>query len=331
MPPMRMTTRLKHIFERPGLTILPGGTTPFHALMVERAGYEAFYMSGGMTSAWLVGWPDVGVTTMREMADNIHRIAKCVNIPIFADADTGYGNALNVYRTIKEYIWAGAAGCHLEDQEAPKKSGSMAGRRVISIEEAVGKYRAAMDAKRELDPDFVLCARTDARGAEGGSLEEAIRRARTYHKEAGVDAIFFEGLATWEECKIALKEAQSWGVPAFCLLHEFIYKDKEGNWIPGPSLEEQEKAGQKIALMVGLFTAPANQAGWEMLIDFKQRGVQALHDWRLAVQRKSKERVLPTDLLSIKRVRELEEKYLPRSLWRDYEHTLGRRPGAPGT
>ena len=137
MPPEKMTTKLREIFYRPGLTIVPGGATPYHALLTQRAGYEAFYMSGSMTSGWTLGWPDVGVTSMREMADNVGRIARAVDIPVFADIDTGYGNAVNTYRSIKEYIWAGAAGVHLEDQELPKKSGSMAGRRLISIEEAL--------------------------------------------------------------------------------------------------------------------------------------------------------------------------------------------------
>ena len=107
-----MTKKLREIFYRPGLTIVPGGTTPYHAMMTERAGYEAFYMSGGMTSGWLLGWPDVGVTSLREMADNASRIVKAVNIPVFADIDTGYGTAVNVYRSIKEYIWAGVAARH---------------------------------------------------------------------------------------------------------------------------------------------------------------------------------------------------------------------------
>ena len=96
-----MTKRLREIFYRPGMTVFPFGTTPHHAMTFERAGLEAFYMSGAMTSGWLLGWPDVGVTTMREMADNANRIAKCINIPIFADIDTGYGTAVNVYRAIK--------------------------------------------------------------------------------------------------------------------------------------------------------------------------------------------------------------------------------------
>lgn len=327
MPAERMTTRLREIFYRPGLTIVPGGSTPYHAILTERAGYDAFYMSGAMTSAWLLGWPDVGVTSMKEMADNVGRIARAVKIPVFADLDTGYGNAVTTYRAVKEYIWAGAAGVHLEDQELPKKSGSMAGRRLISIEEAVGKYRAAIDARNELDPDFVICARTDARGAEGGGMEEVLKRGAAF-EAAGVDVIFFESLQSWDECKIALSSVS---IPAFCLLHDVIYRDETGARVPGPTLEEQEAAGQKIALMVGLQGGASSQAGWEMLLDFKERGVQAAHEWRLQTEALPEGRRLPSDLLSIKRVRELEEKYLPASIQRDYDTTLGRRAGDPGT
>lgn len=327
MPPEKMTTKLREIFYRPGLTIVPGGATPYHALLTQRAGYEAFYMSGSMTSGWTLGWPDVGVTSMKEMADNVGRIAKVVDIPVFADIDTGYGNAVTTYRAIKEYIWAGAAGVHLEDQELPKKSGSMAGRRLISIEEAVGKYHAAVDARNELDPDFIIAARTDARGAEGGGFDEVLKRAEAY-AATGVDVIFFESLQTWEECKIAMASVS---LPSFCLLHEVIYHDDEGNRIPGPSLEQQEADGQKIALLVGLQAQPSSQAGWEMLLDYKERGVDALHEWRVKAEALPEERRLPSDLLSIKRVRALEEKYLPESIQRDYDSTLGRRAGDPGT
>lgn len=323
----KMTTKLRNIFYRDGMTIVPGGATPYHAIMTERAGYEAFYMSGSMTSSWLLGWPDVGVTSMREMADNVGRIARAVNIPVFADIDTGYGNAVNTYRSIKEYIWAGAAGVHLEDQEMPKKSGSMAGRRLISLEEALGKYEAAIAARDEIDPDFVICARTDARGAEGGGFDEVLRRAKAF-EEVGADVIFFESLQTWDECKTAMASV---GIPSFCLLHEVIYHDEAGNRVPGPTLEEQEAAGQKIALMVGLQAQASSQAGWEMLLDFKERGVEALHEWRVAAEALPEGRRLPSDLMSISRVRQLEETYLPKDLQRDYDTTLGRRAGDPGT
>ena len=324
--PERMTTKLKHLFERPEITVLPGGTTPYHAILTEKAGYEGFYMSGGMTSRWLIGWTDVGATTLREMADNANRIAKCINIPVFADIDTGYGTAVNTYRSIKEYVWAGVAGCHLEDQEFPKKSGTMAGRRLISIEEMVGKIKAAVDAKKELDPDFVLVARTDARGAEGGSLEEVLKRGKIYKEEAGADAIMIDTLQSWEECEIALKEIPG---PTFCLLSAVTtQRDASGNFIPilGPTLEEQEKAGQAIALEVPMNTMSASQAEWELLMDFKERGVQAIYDYRISI--KDRKYQLPTDPLAMtgKQVRELEEKYLPKHLQRDYDNTIGAMP-----
>ncbi len=316
--PEKMTTRLKHLFERPEMTIVPGGTTVIDALMVQKAGYEAFYMSGGMTSMWLTGWTDVGITTMTEMVQNINRIFKAVDIPIFSDVDTGYGTAVNVYRTTKEYIWAGAAGFHLEDQEFPKKSGSMAGRRLVSIEEAVGKYKAAAAAKRELDPDFVICARTDSRGAEGGGFDEVLKRGKAY-EEAGADVIFFESLQSWDECKTALKSVN---IPAFCLLHAVIQ--------PHPSLEEQQKAGQAIALYVGLGALPGVLAAWEMLVDFKERGVQAQADYIEGL--KAKGIGSPFEVMSgimsmgLGEVRDLEEQFLPKALKRDYESTIGNRP-----
>ena len=315
----KKSTRLKELFERPEIVVLAGGCTPFNAVMAEKAGYEAFYMSGGNTSVWLIGWPDVGLTSMREIVDNAHRIAKAVDIPVFSDADTGYGTAVNVYHTIQEFIWAGVAGIHLEDQEAPKKSGSQAGRRVISVEEAVGKYRAAMDAKKEMDPDFVVCARTDARGAEGGSLEEAVRRGQIYKKEAGVDVVFVEGLQTFDEVKVACREIPG---PVFCLLHHPVIQ-------PHPSLEEQQAAGMCAALYPRLTMIAGNQANWEFVNDFRERGVAALQDFWNSLE--GKKWVYPSNNAEFladrwQRIREIEEMYLPKQLRRDYEHTLGVRP-----
>src|SRR4029079_16095700 len=114
------------------------------------------------------------------MCANARYIATSVRVPLIADADTGFGNAINVIRTLREYIGAGVAGLHMEDQESPKRCGHVAGRQVIPLEGAVGKIPAAVDTRNELDPDFVIIARTDARGAAGGSLDEAIRRAKAY-------------------------------------------------------------------------------------------------------------------------------------------------------
>src|SRR5207253_4641772 len=159
------------------------------------------------TSLALLGMPDAGLATMTEMHLNARYIANAVPVPVIADADNGYGNAINVMRTIREYIGTGVAGIHIEDQAIPKRCGHVAGRRVISLDEAVGKYRAADRARRELDPDFVLIARTDARGVHGGSLDEAIKRANAY-LDAGADLAFVEGPTSVDEVKRICREVK---------------------------------------------------------------------------------------------------------------------------
>ncbi len=312
----RKTTQLKELFKSPDIFVLAGGTNPLFAQMAEIAGFEAFYMSGGNTSAHLLGWPDVGVTTMRDMVDNARRIVMAVNIPVFSDADTGYGNAVQVYRTVQEFIAAGVAGIHLEDQESPKKSGSMAGRRCISVEEMVGKLRAAMDAKREMDADFVICARCDFRGAEGGSFAGAVERCVIYKEEAGVDVVFPEGLQTWEEVQEACQRIPG---PVLPLLHPTVID-------PFPTLEQQEAAGCAAAFFPSLTTMAALQASWDFLHDFKARGTMALDEFRAQAAQSKWGEVTNNRATNLRRIREMEERYLPQALQRDYEGTLGIRP-----
>ena len=313
--PKRKTTRLKELFQDPKIFVLAGGTNPIQAEMAQMVGFEAFYMSGGYTSSHIFGWPDVGVTTMREMVDNARRIAMTVDIPVFSDSDTDYGNAVQVYRTVQEFVQAGVAGIHIEDQESPKKSGSMAGRRCISVEEMVGKLRAAMDAKLELDPDFIICARCDFRGAEGGSFEGAIERMLAYKREANVDVLFPEGLQSWEEIKEACRRLPG---PVLPLIHPVIQ--------PHPTLEQQEKAGCAAAFYPGLTTDTALQASWDFLNEFKERGTVALVEFNELAKKGKWGAIDDNRVTKLPRIRELEEKYLPSQLWRDYEHTLGIRP-----
>ena len=311
----RKTTRLKELFESPKIFVLAGGAHPMQALMAEIAGFEAFYMSGAQTSFHLIGWPDVGVTTMREMVDNARRIAMVVDIPVFADADTGYGNAVQVYRKVQEFIQAGVAGIHIEDQESPKKSGGMAGRRCVSTEEMVGKLRAAMEAKNEMDPDFVICARCDFRGAEGGSFEGAIKRCITYKREANVDVVFPEGLQSWKEIEEACRRIPG---PVLPLIHHMLIR-------PHPTLEEQEAAGCAAGFYPQLTTMAALQSTWEFLHEFKEKGTATIDDF---IERASNSKyglVEYTRVFNLRRIREMEEKYLPKDLRRDYENTLGRQ------
>ncbi|MHB9099327.1 MAG: isocitrate lyase/PEP mutase family protein [Syntrophales bacterium] len=167
----------------------PGLATPMDAMVLEKAGFDFVYMSGYATSLQMFGWPDVGLLTETEMVENAGRIARVVNIPVIADADTGFGNAINVIRTVQDYEAAGVAGIHIEDQVSPKRCGHLAGKTIIPLEEAVGKVKAALSAKQ--NRDFVIIARTDAVSAVGGGINEAIRRGKAY-AQAGADMVFCE-------------------------------------------------------------------------------------------------------------------------------------------
>ncbi|MBI4234097.1 MAG: isocitrate lyase/PEP mutase family protein [Chloroflexi bacterium] len=313
--PQKKTTRLKELFNGPRIFVFAGGSSPLEAKIAESIGFEAFYMSGGNTSMAVVGWPDVGVTSMRELVDNAYRIASSVNIPVYSDADTGYGNAIAVYRTVQEFIRAGVAGVHLEDQEFPKRSGSMAGRRVISLEEAAGKLRAAVDAKMELDPDFQIVARCDARGAEGGSVEEVIKRLQAY-KKAGADVVYFEQPSSLDEVRAVRKAVAG---PLLCNMRTELVGG------PLPPAEEWQKLGLAAVWLGGKYSLAPRQAIWEFFNDLKERGVQAYNDLYDRAHKSKWGCVDDAPVFSIRRIREMEEKYLPKDLQRDYTRTIGRR------
>lgn len=203
----RASTRLRALVAKGPTLYVPGCYNAMSARVLEAAGFDAIYMTGYGTSLSLTGLPDVGLTTMSEMVANARYIASAVRVPLVADADTGFGNAVNVIRTVREYIGAGVAGIHMEDQVSPKRCGHVAGRLVIPVEEAVGKIRAAVDTRNQLDPDFVLVARTDARGASGGSLDDAIGRVNAY-LGAGADLAFVEGPTSVEEVRRICKEVK---------------------------------------------------------------------------------------------------------------------------
>jgi carboxyvinyl-carboxyphosphonate phosphorylmutase len=176
------------------IVVAPGAYDALSARLVEAAGFPAVYMTGFGTTASLLGRPDVGLLTMTEMVQAASRIRSVVEVPVIADADTGYGNALNVIRTVREYEAAGVAAIHLEDQVAPKRCGHLDGKRVVPVETMTDRVRAAVDARN--NPDFVLIARTDARAVEG--LDAAIDRARRY-RDADADMLFVEALQSEAE------------------------------------------------------------------------------------------------------------------------------------
>jgi 2-methylisocitrate lyase-like PEP mutase family enzyme len=185
--PAAVRPRLRELLARPEPLVAPGAYDALSARLIEQAGFDVVYMTGFGSTASLVGRPDVGLLTGTEMVDNARRLAAAVDVPVIADADTGYGNAINVVRTVQAYEQAGVAGIHIEDQVMPKKCGHMSGKAVIPADEMVGKLRAAVEARR--DPEFLLIARTDAAAVEG--LDAALDRARAY-AAAGADVLFVE-------------------------------------------------------------------------------------------------------------------------------------------
>jgi 2-methylisocitrate lyase-like PEP mutase family enzyme len=192
--------RLRQMLNSQDMVVAPFVFDAFQARIAQAAGFQCVYMTGFGTAA-ARGFPDIGLLTMAEMVENVRYIANAVDIPVVCDADTGYGNPVNVYRTVREYETAGAAALHIEDQVWPKRCGFLAGKQVIPMEEMVPKVQAACDARR--NSDFVVIARTDALAVNG--WEDVIRRARAY-RAAGADLIFVDGIKTLDDMKRYAKE-----------------------------------------------------------------------------------------------------------------------------
>lgn len=300
--------KFRALLNRTEMTVMPGGFSPLLAAMAERVGFEAYFVAGSQMSSWLFAVPDTGVLSLRDIVDHARHVAAHTTIPILLDADTGFGNAANVWFSVEEIVRSGVAGLQIEDQEAPKKSGTGGGRRCISIDEAVGKYRAAVAARDTLDPAFVVCARTDSVGSEGGGIDDAIRRCQAYLKDGGVDLVWLNAVETMEDVKRAAKE-----IPGPLLVTGGAAK----------SLEEYAAAGVKIYLSPAIAAQAALQGAWQTLSGFKQGGIAALAEWG------AKNRAHPAgpiDFRTLTRnamVKELEANYMPADKQRDYEHTFG--------
>ncbi|WP_424139763.1 isocitrate lyase/PEP mutase family protein [Roseomonas chloroacetimidivorans] len=243
--PARLRARLR----QPEPLIAPGAFECITARLAEQAGFECVYMTGAGTSA-TAGFPDYGLLTMTEMAANVSRMASSISVPLIVDGDAGYGNELNVFRTVREFERAGAAGLHIEDQEAPKRCGHLEGKEVIPVEAYQAKIRAAVDART--DPDFLIIARTDARAVTG--YQDAIARARAAI-DAGADMAFVEALQTKEEVLSAPSDV---GAP--CLLN-IVY----GGKTPPMTAAEICQAGYNIAILPGLLLSTTIKACDEVL------------------------------------------------------------------
>jgi len=284
--------RLRELLNSGQTVVAPGAFDPLAARLVEEAGFAAVYMTGFGTSAALLGRPDVGLLTMTEMADSAGRIAACVDIPLIADADTGYGNPLNVIRTVGAYEAAGVAGLHIEDQVAPKKCGHMEGKLVIGADEMAQKVRAAVDART--DPDFVIIARTDARAVEG--LDSALDRARRY-RDAGADVLFIEALVSEAEI-----EAAAAAFPDVPLLFNWA----EGGKTPPVSLDRLTELGYRIVIFpIGTLLA-ATAAMRRILREIAAAGTPASLLGELPTFGEF------TDFIGLPDVRGIEQRYIAR-------------------
>jgi methylisocitrate lyase len=268
---MTQSQKLRQILQQPNILVLPGIYDCIGAQMVEQMGFEVVFTSGFGIAGSTLGKPDYGFLTATEMLYSVGRIAQSVNIPLVADIDTGYGNPLNVIRTVTEAIQLGIAGIILEDQEWPKKCGHFEGKRVISAEEHIQKIKAAVHARGE--SELVIIGRTDARAPLG--LEEAIKRGRAYY-EAGADIIFIEAPQSVEDLK-----AIAAAFPDVPLFANMI----EGGKTPVLTASELQELGFKIVVfpLAGLFAATkamqtcfqylkehGTTAGFENLVNFQQ-------------------------------------------------------------
>ena len=226
-------SRFRQLLREPGIIMAPGAYDCLTAKIIHQAGFPAVYMTGAGTSVAQLGYPDLALATMTEMVSNAAMIAEAVDVPVIADADTGYGGVLNVQRTVRQYQRAGVAAIHIEDQEFPKRCGHLDDKRVVSQSDMVRKIRAAVDART--DPDFTIIVRTDALAVT--DWDDTMQRCQAY-VEAGADMLFVEALRTSEQAERA---ARSFDVP---LLYNFVETGKS----PLLPAAELEKLGFKLVI-----------------------------------------------------------------------------------
>jgi isocitrate lyase len=290
--------------------LFTGGVySPLDAQIAERVGLKSIYLSG-YSMALANGWPDMGFLTQTEVARIAAMVASAVEIPVIADADDGYGNALSTLRTVQEFVRSGVAGCHIEDQVFPKRCGHIAGKTIVPLEQAVGKYRAAVDTRDRLAPDFVIIARTDAYGAVGGSLEEAIRRGRAY-ADAGVDLVWPELSSPEREPAVAFARAMRESHPDLPLAFNYSSSFK---WHKDPNpftFRELGELGYRF-IFITLFAAHAGMyAVWNAMEELARDEEQA--QWRLEKTKVGHPTESHHVMARVSHFQELEKRYIPGS------------------
>jgi 2-methylisocitrate lyase-like PEP mutase family enzyme len=280
--------KLRALLAKEGYTVVPGAHDTLTARLVQVAGFEAVYLTGGGYSR-ACGFPDVGLLTMTEIVQYLSRTADAVEIPVIADMDSGYGNALNVIRSVREYERAGVAAFHIEDQISPKKCGHYEGKQLVSTAEMIGKIKAAVDTRR--DADLVIIARSDARAVEG--LQASIDRVNAY-LDAGADVGFVEAPQSAEELAAAARQLKK---PALCNIFE-------GGKTPVLPAKTLAAMGYRIGIYPSQAQRAAIAAAKRALAVLKRDGDTAAIESELATFNDREEAV------NAKRWRELEKKYL---------------------
>jgi isocitrate lyase len=304
-----MGRKFRQLLEDEEYVFSGGVYSPLDAQIAERVGMKAIYLSG-YSMALANGWPDMGFLTMTEVTRIASLVASAAQIPIIADADDGYGNALTTMRTVQEFLKTGVAGIHIEDQRFPKRCGHIAGKTLVSREEAIGKFRAAVDVRDRLDPDFVIIARTDAYGAVGGSLDEAIWRGRAY-ADAGVDLVWCELSDASREPAVAFAQAMRRTHPHLPLAFNYSSSFK---WSADPNpflFRELGELGYRF-IFITLYAAHAGMyAVWNAMEDLVKNQEQA---------QRTLERMKaghPTEshhvMARVSHFQELERRYIPGS------------------
>ncbi len=310
-PPARASSRLRALLKGGKTLFIPGCYNAMSARVLDKVGFPAIYMSGYGTSLSMIGMPDAGLITMNEMQQNARYIANAVSVPVIADADNGFGNAINAMRCVREYIQTGVAGIHIEDQVAPKRCGHVAGREVIPMAEGVGKIRAAHAARMEHDPDFMIIARSDARGAHGGSLGDAIKRVNAY-LEAGADMAFVEGPTSLQEVEQICRQVRG---PVFYNMTGVS---------PRMSLETMQELGIAITITAGTTMRATLAAVYDIAVKLRDEGPMA----EAAFAESFKKHPLNDvhTFAGFDAIRAAEEAFLPAEHLAKYADSIGHQP-----
>ncbi len=300
---MRRTTRFRRLLEAKEILVLPGAYDALTARIIERAGFKAVSAGGYTATASMLAQPDSGQLGMSEMADFYTRMCEATSLPVFADADTGYGNVTNVARTVRAYERAGVAGLFIEDQVAPKRCGHMAGKAVIPPVEMVAKIKAALDARN--DQDLVIMARTDALAVNG--IDDAIRRGQLY-REAGADMIFVEAPRSVADMRRICREIDA----------PTMANNIEGGLTPFLPAPELEKIGYAMAAFVLGVTFAIARAASELAATLKRDGTTAAYRKRMMAFDEF------NDLVGMKELRQREAEKM------DFAAALMARTGTSG-